>query len=309
MNLMQGLNALYEGFCLFDQTWKVSFWNRVAEEITGFSPSEVQGRSCADGIFLHLDEEGQVLCETDRCPLRRVLRGGVPVEEKLFLRHRHGHRVEVLARLVPLTESDSQIQGICQAFVPSQSTAALSERVRLLEKYALLDTTTGLPNRRYLESTLGARLQEKNHYGWSLGALYIDIDHFKEVNDRYGHEVGDRVLRMVSDSLISGLRVFDTVGRWGGEEFLVLASDVNAKDLIKLGERFRLLVESSSMPVESERLSVTLSVGGAMSRPGDTPESLLARADRCMYEAKSRGRNRVSMSPEDEEDSSYVWDI
>ena len=123
----------------------------------------------------------------------------------------------------------------------------------------------------------------------------FDIDRFKTVNDRYGHATGDQVLAMVARTLQSNLRSWDAVGRWGGEEFLVLCRNVDAPTLREVAERLRLLVESSHCRGEDGGdVQVTVSAGGTMTGFEDTPELLVARADALMYRSKQDGRNRIS---------------
>ncbi|MGE5347273.1 MAG: GGDEF domain-containing protein, partial [Acidithiobacillales bacterium] len=165
--------------------------------------------------------------------------------------------------------------------------------VEELRRMALLDPLTELGNRRYAEITLASRLSEMNRYGWTLGVLFVDIDHFKEINDRHGHVVGDDALRMVARTLRHAARASDFVGRWGGEEFIVLLPNATDSELTAAAERFRTLIESSGLRLPSGFLSVTASIGVTLAREEDTPDSVIRRADALMYQAKREGRNRV----------------
>jgi len=137
-------------------------------------------------------------------------------------------------------------------------------------------------------------MSELSRYGWPFGVLFLDVDHFKEINDAHGHEVGDRVLRMIAHTLHAGSRVYDNVGRWGGEEFLALITNVDQDGLSEIGNRFRTLVAASQLP-EPQGIRVTVSVGATLARPDDSPESILERADKCLYQAKTRGRNQLCL--------------
>ena len=127
------------------------------------------------------------------------------------------------------------------------------ERIAQFEKMAYLDTLTGVANRRFTEMTLHSRLDERQRYGWSFGVLFIDVDHFKNVNDQYGHEVGDQVLAMVAKTLSNSVRSFDFVGRWGGEEFLAILANVDAAELHAFANRIRALVEQSHLDGRDQR--------------------------------------------------------
>jgi len=122
----------------------------------------------------------------------------------------------------------------------------------------------------------------------------MDIDHFKRLNDEFGHDVGDMALRMVAATLESNLRKSDVIGRWGGEEFIVVLYDVSSlKELESISEKARTLVACSRLDLPDMSLTVTISIGATLILPTDTPESVIRRADELMYESKQSGRNQV----------------
>jgi len=170
----------------------------------------------------------------------------------------------------------------------------MADRLVEMERLALLDSLTGLGNRRYLEARLHARLEEFRRNGWPFGILFIDIDFFKKFNDQRGHEFGDRVLKMVGMTLSESSRLFDSIGRWGGEEFLAILANADEKKLLEIAERFRALVSRTGLP-EIDMHSLTVSIGGTVVASGDSMESLLRRADEKLYLAKATGRNRVCL--------------
>jgi diguanylate cyclase (GGDEF)-like protein len=142
---------------------------------------------------------------------------------------------------------------------------------------------------------LDARLSEMLRYGWPFGVLFIDIDHFKEVNDVYGHDVGDEVLKMIANTFMNNSRPFDAVGRWGGEEFVAIILNVTEDRLYAIADRLRMLVEQSSLSVGRDTIRVTISIGATLALENDTAETLIRRSDQLMYRAKTSGRNCVSM--------------
>ena len=161
---------------------------------------------------------------------------------------------------------------------------------------AVTDQLTGLHNRRYMEGQLAALVKRSQMGGDPVSALMIDIDHFKKINDGFGHDVGDEVLREFAVRLASNVRAIDLPCRYGGEEFTVIMPDTRLADAERIAERIRLHVAGSPFRVAggSELLSVTISVGVAATiGETDTPEALLKRADSAVYEAKHAGRNRV----------------
>ncbi|GAC1447662.1 MAG: hypothetical protein PVSMB11_09070 [Desulfuromonadaceae bacterium] len=158
------------------------------------------------------------------------------------------------------------------------------------------DPLTGIANRRFVEINLAARLEELKRYGFDFSVMFIDADHFKIINDAHGHCVGDRILKMISATVANSLRSFDIIGRWGGEEFVVLLINTKVEDLFKLTDRLRRLVENSALTLDSgETLKITVSVGATAAQTVDTVDSLVERADKLRYESKRRGRNQVSI--------------
>jgi len=286
------LDAVNDGIYLVDTERRIKFWNKAAEGITGFNEKEVLGRHCADNILRHIDREGKSLCETD-CPLAKTLRDGRVREADIYLHHKQGHRVPVHVRIAPVRDENGSIVAAVEVFGDRSRRLAMLERLAELEQTALLDPLTEVGNRRLLEGYMTSCLDELERYGWAFGVLFVDIDHFKRVNDKYGHETGDEVLKVVARVLRANLRSFDLVGRWGGEEFLVVCVNVDDELLGGTAERLRGLVEQSSCRVGTQDIRVTVSIGAALAVPHDTPHDIVNRADRLMYRSKRRGRNRV----------------
>jgi two-component system, cell cycle response regulator len=163
---------------------------------------------------------------------------------------------------------------------------------------ALTDPLTGLYNQRYLRRHLSGLMESGQ--GRYLAVLMVDVDHFKSVNDRFGHASGDRALRLIADSLRINTRVFDSVARYGGEEFVVVMPGTNSDEAITAAERLRSAVESIDFStLDNEPISLTVSVGIACAPSAKgSPELLLLAADAALYDAKRNGRNRVEIARE-----------
>jgi len=288
------LDNLYEGVYFLDRQRRIFFWNKGAERITGYRSEEVLGRSCADNILSHVDKKGRSLCR-GCCPAAEVLEDGRRREAEVYLLHKNGYRKPVWIRVAPIEDGPGHIVGAMEIFSDSLSPERLRRRIAHLEKLSTLDPLTQLPNRRSIEAALAARLAETRRYDVTFGVLFIDIDHFKSVNDSYGHDTGDETLRLVAKTLTRSLRPFDFAGRWGGEEFLALILNVDEIHLAEVAERVRALVAQTRIPHGSESLQVTVSIGGTLARRGDTPDLLLNRSDRSMYQCKMDGRNRIHL--------------
>ncbi len=174
-----------------------------------------------------------------------------------------------------------------------QMTASLSARSETLEMEALTDGLTGTQNRRYFDDALREYIVEFRRIDKPVGLMILDLDHFKQVNDNHGHDIGDRVLRAVGSCLRDMTRYHDVVARLGGEEFAIVTPNMNADGLQRLAERIRDAIASLIIPTGRGKLRVTTSVGLAIWDGKETAEEFYRRADRQLYEAKRQGRNRV----------------
>ena len=196
--------------------------------------------------------------------------------------------------LRPVDDNELRVRArnqIRRKFYQDRLRTDLSQALEL----ALTDPLTGLYNQRYLMRHLAGLIG--NGQPPELVALMIDIDHFKSVNDRWGHATGDHVLRQVADTLRSRTRVFDSLARYGGEEFVVIMSGASATDAVRAAERLRAAIQSMEfIPDEKTQHRLTVSIGVSRSTRADiTSQQLLGAADRALYRAKHHGRNRVEV--------------
>jgi two-component system, cell cycle response regulator len=168
---------------------------------------------------------------------------------------------------------------------------------RKLFESALRDGLTATFNRRYFVDRLHAEVRFAVRHDKSLALLFIDIDHFKKINDTYGHQAGDHVLASVARVMTSTIRTEDVLARYGGEEFAVICREIERDGALALGERLRLAVAAHRFEHASKIIPVTISVGAAVERKVDDAHAFIAAADAAMYEAKRAGRNRVSLHP------------
>ncbi|MEW6553284.1 MAG: sensor domain-containing diguanylate cyclase [Actinomycetota bacterium] len=289
------LDNLYDGVYFMDAERRITYWNQGAERLTGYEGDEVVGCLCRENILEHVDESGARLCESSLCPAAKTLRDGEAREEELYLHHKSGHRVPVSIRVAPIKGPGDDIIGAVEVFSDASFKIDARHTIEELQRLALLDSLTGVGNRRYAEMNLNFRLAELDRYGWTFGALFMDLDNFKGINDSYGHEVGDSVLKMAAKTLSNSLRSFDTLCRWGGEEFVAVIVNVDSERLKTVSEKLRAMVERSSITLNGRSIGVTISVGGTIARPDDDMQSLIHRADELMYSSKSAGRNRTTI--------------
>jgi diguanylate cyclase (GGDEF)-like protein/PAS domain S-box-containing protein len=290
------LDNLYDGVYFVDLQRRISYWNRGAERLTGYSSQEAVGRSCFDNFLAHVDDKGCALCIRG-CPLKSTMEDGKPREAEIYLRHRFGHRVPVSVRAAPIRNGTGTTIGAVEIFTDISDKKRAERRAGELEGLAYLDALTALANRRFMQLKVQQALEEVKQFGRGMGLLMIDVDRFKQVNDTFGHEAGDLVLKAVSHTLTACLRPTDIVGRWGGEEFLVLVNNMHPSsfELGKIAERCRNLIAKSRVTLGSDYLSTTASVGGTLVLVSDSEQSVLRRVDELMYRSKVSGRNLSSI--------------
>jgi diguanylate cyclase (GGDEF)-like protein/PAS domain S-box-containing protein len=282
------LDNAYDGIYFVNRDRKITYWNEGAEVLTGYSVSEAVGRHCFNNFLGHVDEYGTPLCTTG-CPLSKAMADGQPAQAEFYLRHKSGHRVPISVRVLPMRNNLGMVVGAVEVFSDATARERAEKRVRELETLAFRDPLTHLANRRYLELKVAQALEDHQQFGREYGLLLLDLDRFKQVNDTYGHDVGDALLRVVAETLEHAMRSADIVGRWGGEEFLVLMSDVNAVALSDLAERCRVMIAQSSVGQGASRVSVTASIGATLLNHTDSAATAVRRADELMYQNKASG--------------------
>lgn len=289
------IDNLHDGVYFVDRDRVITYWNKGAERITGYSSEQTIGHSCRDNLLNHVNANGVLLCRNG-CPLAAVMEDGVPREVEVYLHHKDGHRVPINIRATAMRDGEGNIIGAIESFSNNRNVVSARHQLREMRQIVHTDRLTGIGNRRLVEGRLHAVIAECAHTNGSAGLLFMDIDHFKQVNDVYGHNVGDRVLNMVSATFNHSLRATDTIGRWGGEEFVAILNNIDNDDKLRqIAEKVRALVESSRLDIDGQSLAITISIGATRLRPDDTPEVIINRADGLMYQSKKAGRNSVTV--------------
>jgi diguanylate cyclase (GGDEF)-like protein len=173
----------------------------------------------------------------------------------------------------------------------------LEDMLTRVETLAIMDPLTGLFNRRRFETLMTNEFKRAARYQSNLSCMLIDIDHFKTVNDTFGHQIGDVVLKEVAGIIQNTLREVDTPARWGGEEFIALSPNTSTENALKAAERIRRAIAGHVFPsIGTQRITVSIGVAGTPNPNIDTQEKLIHAADLAMYEAKRKGRNRIESS-------------
>lgn len=288
------LDSLYDGVYFVDEDRRITYWNSGAEFLTGYSADEMLGRFCYDNLLMHVTEEGCALC-MEGCPLHKTLADGERREANVFLRHKRGHRIPVCVRVSPIENEQGKVIGAVEVFSDISAIKKLERKTGELENLAYCDALTGLVNRRYLERKVIQAIEEVEEFDRVYGIVLVDVDEFKNVNDKYGHAIGDQTLKAIGETLGHAIRPGDIAGRWAGDEFLLVTRDVTAESLKRVAERCQHMIEKSAVMVPDGGLHVTASLGATLLGKGDTCEQAVNRADKLMYSSKGDGRNQVHM--------------
>jgi diguanylate cyclase (GGDEF)-like protein/PAS domain S-box-containing protein len=295
-NIQGILMYLHEGMFIADKNKVITQWNPGAEKITGYLSADVVGKYCCENFLMHVDQNGENLCN-EVCPLTASLTKGEICEAEVYLHHREGHRVPVSVRTLPIYDFQNDIIGVVELFCDNSPRESLAKELADLKDLATIDSLTGLRNRRYAEIIINSKLNELQAGGLSFGVLFIDIDHFKNINDTFGHDIGDLVLKMIAKTLINNTREYDVLVRWGGEEIVAIIVSPNIESkLYKIAEKLRHLIRQSILPMEDGTIiQVTVSIGATVAVLSDTLDTLVKRADQLMYQCKNNGRNCVKV--------------
>jgi diguanylate cyclase (GGDEF)-like protein/PAS domain S-box-containing protein len=274
------LDATSDAFIGVDAAGRVTDWNVAATRLLGWADHEARGQLLSELVLPQDKRSTHQAGFTDRLEEGHPAQAGQP--HHVVLAHRDGSLLDVEMTLSPVTDSSG---WLCYAFVRD-----ISERVReqqTLEELALTDGLTGLANRRAAVDRLEQALAASRRHGAPVAVVYVDVDRFKPVNDRFGHKVGDAILRTVAERLRMTFRVEDTVARMGGDEFVVICENLgSANEPHSMVSRARSVLAQPYV-VDGRRHELSASLGLAMSDGETSVERLLDHADAVMYEAKA----------------------
>ena len=279
----RALDATSDAVLITDDRARIEFANAAFTELSGYPFEQIRGKTPA---FLRSGVHDEAFYTN----LRKLLQKGEDFRATFVNRRRDGSLYHAEQSISPIIDEARRITHYVSV------SKDVTERVQLEEELraaATRDKLTGLYNRRYGESQLREACLNARASGSPLSILLCDIDHFKQVNDRFGHDAGDRVLREFSRVLARSVRASDTVARWGGEEFVVVLADCSLVSASDLAERIRGQIAL----LDDEQVGrISVSVGVATLAADETAKQLYLRADAALYQAKNGGRNRVSIA-------------
>jgi diguanylate cyclase (GGDEF)-like protein/PAS domain S-box-containing protein len=288
------LENLETGVCVVDCDRKISFWNEGAERITGYLRQEVLGRFCGEILLVKFHKSKTAICEQN-CPLVAAMRDGRPRESRVYIHHKSGYAVPVSLRAVPIRSQQGHVIGATESFVERPWVSVRHRPDSNLAVGHGLDALTQLPDFAFSESYLNERLKFASAHIIPFGLLCIQLDHLDTLTASHGLEAAETILNVIAHTLRNGLDPQDFVGRWSEDQFLAIAANCNDCELLTAAERLKRLAESSEIVWWGDHLSVTVSVGATVLKPGEAADVLLGRAGNALHEANAQGGNVVVM--------------
>jgi diguanylate cyclase (GGDEF)-like protein/PAS domain S-box-containing protein len=277
------LNATDDGVIITDSGGNIEFINKGFEKITGYGLTEVLGRN--PSMLKSGEQNAEFYTE-----MWNTLKQGYSYKGTFVNRGKNNELIYCDETITPLTDENGTITHYVSIF-HDLTTRVLEEQ--MFREMVRFDGLTGALTRAAGELALESAFMQSRGSQLPMSIALADIDHFKQVNDRWGHSAGDTTLKAVSSSLIATLRANDSVIRWGGEEFLLIFGGCDLEQALLLAERCRKAIQSSTYEDVGQ---VTLSIGLGELQPGEALETLIERIDKALYRAKKAGRNQTQIS-------------
>jgi diguanylate cyclase (GGDEF)-like protein len=287
----QLIDSMHDGVIFVDAHSEIFLWSKGAERLTGVSASAASGRHFLPSLLDMCNTAGRRVRD-ETCPVARALASGAQLRQRLEILGRQGGHVAIDLHAIPVHTHDGELIGATVVLHDAEPEASLEEKCEALHAEVTKDPMTKVANRAEFDRMQALFMEAHQQAGLPCSLIMTDIDHFKHINDNYGHQAGDEAIISVANLLKGMCRSGDLVARYGGEEFAVLCADCNIVDAAARAEQIRRkLSETTHASLGTKR--ITASFGVSQQQPGDTPEAMLRRADLGLLTAKERGRNQV----------------
>ena len=285
------IDAMLDGVVFVDSQAKVSLWSKGAERITGVSSEAMVGRVFAPSLLDMCNHANHRLAD-ESCPVAKSLLTNTQLRQRLLIMGRQGKHVAINLHAIPVQSKDGTVQGATVLLHDAQPEASLEEKCDALYAEVTKDPMTKVANRGEFDRMQSLFIEAHNQAKQPCSLIMVDIDHFKNINDTYGHQAGDEAIIAMANLLSSMCRSGDLVARYGGEEFAVLCADCTNADAARRAEQIRKQISETPHACLGNK-RITASFGVTELQSGDTSESMLRRSDRALLMAKEQGRNQV----------------
>lgn len=286
-------DSIRDPFCIIDRDFRIIRANDAYARLKNKPLESLIGSVCYESLYGR-----ETVC--DSCVIDRTFRTGEPMLKEKFIPKPEGYGEWIEIYTYPIFHADGQLSHVVEYVRSITERKRAEEEKRMLierlERLSRTDGLTGLLNKRALMERLQAEFDRAKRYKSGLVLIICDIDDFKNINDRHGHTCGDNYLKLVSRTICSSVRSADTIGRFGGDEFMIIISGASVEDGLRLAERLRLLTEETVFDTGRGSIRATLSAGiASIDDSMATVEDIIRAADDALYKAKARGKNRVEL--------------
>lgn len=302
--LMEMLHNIDVGLVVFDREYKIHIWNGFMENHSGLLPRETQGKNIFE-LFPEVDKDWFTR-KAESVFLLNSKAFTIWEQRPYLFKFKNYRSITGTAEfmyqnttLIPLTSARGEVEHLCMIVYDVTDIAVHKiELEKANEELSILSQTdrlTKLFNRGHWEECLRAEFKRFNRGHHASSMIMLDIDHFKKINDGYGHQAGDECIKALANIVASSVRETDCAGRYGGEEFAILLPDTNTDEAVVLAERIRQRVESLTVKYNDIDIQFTVSIGVAeINETFRTYESWIECTDASLYQSKSDGRNRIT---------------
>jgi diguanylate cyclase (GGDEF)-like protein/PAS domain S-box-containing protein/putative nucleotidyltransferase with HDIG domain len=285
------IDNMHDGVVFVDSQAMILLWNTGAERLTGVSSAAACGRTFLPNLMEMCNNRDQAIANED-CPVSHAINTGVQWMGRVSIMGRQGRHVAVDLHAIPVRSNDGAIHGATVLLHDVSSETSLEERCQALHLQVAKDPMTQVANRAEFDRMLNNFVAAHQESNLPCSLIMCDIDHFKRINDTHGHQAGDEAIITFASLLKSMCRSGDLVARYGGEEFAILCADCTNAAAARKAESIRETLQDVKHSSLGDK-SITASFGVTELQVGDTPETMLRRADRALLQAKDQGRNQV----------------
>ncbi|HBI14378.1 MAG TPA: sensor domain-containing diguanylate cyclase [Desulfobulbaceae bacterium] len=296
----QVLDMVDIGLVILDRGLRVRYWNRWMQQHSGIGPDRILGSSLCD-IFPNLNRPRFLSnCQTvftfgNFCFFSQKLHNYLFPFKPISSFDSDFKHMQQSCTMGPLRNEKGEITDLFISVHDMTESVSFEQKLIALN---MIDSLTGVHNRRCFEAHLKEEVERHKRYGHPLSLIMFDIDYFKQVNDTYGHQCGDYILREIAELINNSIRSEDRLARYGGEEFCCILPETTLEAAAILAERLRKKIADHVFEYEQDRVRLTISLGvSAMNLNTTTADALLKNADDGLYSAKNRGRNQIEVTP------------
>ena len=288
------VEALPVGVYVVNREGKILLWSAGAERITGYLRQEAIGRLCGSDFLEHTDGANNPL-QGDSIPLLETMRSGSSVALQVSFRNKKGQFLQVKLQTVLLRDERGKVQGAVEIFEEITPAAIGERRNNKLAAHGCVDPLTGVLNQEMVRARLREHLNLYAEHPVPFCVLCLAVDDLSTIRERYGQAAVDEALRVVAQTVESGLRPTDFVGRWLEFGFLAIITECSEAEITKVGERLRKMVQHNGFSWWGDTRRMTISIGATPACEHDSPESIVGRAEEAMRKSSEGGGNQIAV--------------